>query len=87
MVHYPKRKLGVISFIRKNTKPGEGVEGGLAKHQTFQVIFFVKPSHIQVYKSSDFSSPAKFLANQGIWDFVIVNPVSVKCHDFSAWII
>ena len=30
-------------FIRKNTKPGEGVEGGLAKHQTFYLIFLLKP--------------------------------------------
>ena len=39
MVHSQKRKLGVIFFIRKNTKPGEGVEGGLVNHQTFYEIF------------------------------------------------
>ena len=41
-----KRKLGVIFIIRKNTKPGlgVGVEGGLANHHTFYLIFSVKPS-------------------------------------------
>ena len=42
-----KKILGHFS-IRKNTKPGEGgrggVEGGLANHQTFYLIFSLKPS-------------------------------------------
>ena len=34
-------------FMRKNTKPWGGVEGGLVNHQTFP-HFFVKPSLIQI---------------------------------------
>ena len=42
MVHSQKRKLGVICFVRKKTKPGEGggvVEGVLAKDHTFLATF------------------------------------------------
>ena len=38
-----KRKLGVIFLFIKHQAWG-GVEGGLAKHQTFYLICFVKPS-------------------------------------------
>ena len=40
---FSKKKIRGHFFIRKNTKPGV-VEGGLANHQTFYLIFFVKPS-------------------------------------------
>ena len=43
---FSKKKIMGHFFIRKNTKTWGGVEGGLAKHQTFYLIFFVKPSLI-----------------------------------------
>ena len=58
---FSKKKIRGHSFIRKNTKPGEGppgggVEEGLANHHTFYLIFFVKPSLITIDWHLDIST-------------------------------
>ena len=72
MVHSQKRKLGVIFFIRKNTKPG-GCPGRFGESPDFSLFFFVKPSlTYSTFMTLKCFNKYDFMYRRFSWDCIII---------------